>query len=458
MSDIGPTKEYAGRGDSRMIDLDVTAMGFRLLRLHGHLVSANVFENFKNNGSEFQTLAGQSTEAVTVMFNLYRESQLQFPGETILQDAREYSKSFLTQKRVAGQLLDKWIIPKDLPGELGYALGIPWYASLPRLETRFYIEHYGGKDDVWIGKTLYRLSHVNNNVYLELAKLDYNDSQACHQSEWDHMQRWYGESEMVGFGMSRKDLLFAYFVAAASIFEPERAMERLAWVKTLALAETLISFFRPARDFCCHRRRAFVGEFQSTAGARDYENGRSYGVDNHKVICSFFQSVKFMNLLCNENKYIVHGHHEHMLDAWEKWLMGLEEEEGERYKGVAELLVQIICLASGHCFTEELVSFPSYAHLSRLSDELCRRLGHLKSHQENGSHYGGCAGTTTDAPIESTMRELVQSVLEGSATMDRAERNMDTFHMVDKSFYYGAHCDPGTIELHMAKVLFEKVN
>lgn len=40
--------------------------------------------------------------------------------------------------------------------QVGYALDMPWYASLPRVETRFYLEQYGGGDDVWIGKTLYR--------------------------------------------------------------------------------------------------------------------------------------------------------------------------------------------------------------------------------------------------------------------------------------------------------------
>ncbi|PKI60540.1 hypothetical protein CRG98_019016 [Punica granatum] len=130
-------------------------MGFRLLRLHGHQVSANVFEIFKN-GSKFETFVGQSTEAVTGMFNLYRASHVQFPGETILDDAKEYAINFLTQKRAANQLLDKWIITKDLSGEVGCALDIPWYASLRRLETRFYIGQYGGDDDVWIGKTLYR--------------------------------------------------------------------------------------------------------------------------------------------------------------------------------------------------------------------------------------------------------------------------------------------------------------
>lgn len=40
--------------------------------------------------------------------------------------------------------------------QVGYALDVPWYASLPRLETSFFLDQYGGEDDVWIGKTLYR--------------------------------------------------------------------------------------------------------------------------------------------------------------------------------------------------------------------------------------------------------------------------------------------------------------
>jgi ent-copalyl diphosphate synthase len=27
---------------------------------------------------------------------------------------------------------------------------------LPRVEARVYLEQYGGEDDIWIGKTLYR--------------------------------------------------------------------------------------------------------------------------------------------------------------------------------------------------------------------------------------------------------------------------------------------------------------
>lgn len=41
-----------------------------------------------------------------------------------------------------------------------YTLDFPWYASLPRVEARTYLDQYGGKDDVWIGKTLYRCTLV----------------------------------------------------------------------------------------------------------------------------------------------------------------------------------------------------------------------------------------------------------------------------------------------------------
>ena len=45
--------------------------------------------------------------------------------------------------------------------QVGYALDTPWYASLPRLETSFFLDQYGGEDDVWIGKTLYRYIQID---------------------------------------------------------------------------------------------------------------------------------------------------------------------------------------------------------------------------------------------------------------------------------------------------------
>lgn len=82
-----------------------------------HWVASDVFERFKN-GDVFSTFMGQSTEAVTGMFNLYRASELVFPGEKILEDAKRHAVKFLSRKREANELVDKWIIAKDLAGEV----------------------------------------------------------------------------------------------------------------------------------------------------------------------------------------------------------------------------------------------------------------------------------------------------------------------------------------------------
>lgn len=81
---------------------------------------ADVFRKFEKEG-KFFCLAGQSNQAVTGMFNLYRASQVSFPGEKILEDARTFSRGFLREKQIAKQLLDKWIIASDLPGEVTYS-------------------------------------------------------------------------------------------------------------------------------------------------------------------------------------------------------------------------------------------------------------------------------------------------------------------------------------------------
>lgn len=78
----------------------------------------DVFKHFEKDG-EFVCIAGQSTQAVTGMFNLYRASdQVMFPGEKILEEAKQFSSKFLRQKQASNDLLDKWIITKDLPGEV----------------------------------------------------------------------------------------------------------------------------------------------------------------------------------------------------------------------------------------------------------------------------------------------------------------------------------------------------
>ncbi|KAK7396372.1 hypothetical protein VNO78_17330 [Psophocarpus tetragonolobus] len=438
--------------NSNVQDIDDTAMGFRLLRLHGHQVSADVFKNFERNG-EFFCFTGQSTQAVTGMFNLYRASQVMFPGEKILDDGKQFAVKFLKEKRAANELVDKWIIMKNLADEVAYALDVPWYASLPRVETRFYIDQYGGESDVWIGKTLYRMPCVNNNKYLELAKIDYNNCQALHLIEWGRIQKWYSESRLEEFGMNRRTLLLSYFLAAASIFEPEKSHVRLAWAKTIVLLETITSYVSDAE-----MRNAFVEKFSHCINRRDYSIGWRLNRNRNRSEDGLAETLVATIDQISWDILVSHGHEigYDMHRSWEKWLSNWHQE-GDKYEGQAELLAQIINLCAGHWISEDQVFDPQYETLLQLTNTVCHKLRFHRNEKELDISGGGSNVNGMIIPeVESKMQELVQLVFQKSPNgVDFNIKN--TFFTVAKSFYYTAYCDPRTVNFHIAKVLFDKV-
>ncbi|KAF7818328.1 ent-copalyl diphosphate synthase, chloroplastic [Senna tora] len=439
-----------------------SSTAFALMQTHDHnclhylntLISkfngGDVFKQFERNG-EFFCFAGQSTQAVTGMFNLYRASEVVFPGEKILEDAKKFSAKFLRDKRAANELIDKWIIMKNLTGEVAYALDVPWYASLPRVETRFYIDQYGGESDVWIGKTLYRMRNVSNNTYLELAKLDYNSCQQLHQTEWSRIQEWYSECRLGEFGLSRRSLLLAYFVAASSIYEPERFLERLAWAKTVALLEAITTYAGDEET-----RNAFVHKFNNYINGRDFSfgwrlSGNKTGQGLVETLLGTIDQLSWDTLVSHGHEIGYDMHH-----TWQKWLSSWQSG-GDKREGLAELLVQIINLSAGNWISEELVFNPQYQHLLQLTNTICYTLQSHQNHmaQENG-HCSENKYSTITSEIEAEMQELVQLVLQKSSN-DIDSNIKNTFLTVAKSFYYEAFCDSRTINFHIAKVLFEKV-
>jgi hypothetical protein len=56
--------------------------------------------------------------------------------------------------------------------------------------------------------------------------------------------RWYDENNIVVYGVTLDSALRAYFVAAANIFEPDRAAERLAWARTAMIVEAVSRHLR----------------------------------------------------------------------------------------------------------------------------------------------------------------------------------------------------------------------
>nr|WCR39978.1 terpene synthase class II [Dracocephalum officinale] len=418
-------------------DIDVTSMGFRLLRLYGYDVSTDAFKQFEKGG-RFCTVPGESSHAITGMYNLNRASQLMFPHENMLANAKHYSAKFLHKKRLSEVLVDKWIITKDLPGEVGYALDVPFYASLPRLEARFFLEQYGGDEDVWIGKTLYRMLKVNCDDYLKLAKLDYENCQSLHQLEWKNMQKWYRDCNLGEFGLSERSLLLAYYKAASTAFEPEKSGERLAWATTAVLVETIAS-----QRLSDEEKGEFVSEFEQGSNLKN-QNGGSYTPRNRLV-----------EILIDTVTPIGEGRgiNQQLSNEWRKWLRTWKEG-GDLGEAEARLLLHTIHLSSG--LDEISFSHPQYHQILEVTSKVCHQ---LRIFQNRKVHAQGCTthpviGTTSQ--IEAGMQELVKLVFSKTSE-DLPSPTKQSFFNIARSFYYTAYCHADAMDSHIDKVLFGRI-
>ncbi|XP_066341826.1 ent-copalyl diphosphate synthase AN1, chloroplastic-like isoform X2 [Miscanthus floridulus] len=450
--------------DSTVKDVDDTAMAFRLLRLHGYNVSPSVFKNFEKDG-EFFCFVGQSTQAVTGMHNLNRASQIAFQGEDVLHRARTFSFEFLRQREAQGMLRDKWIIAKDLAGEVQYTLDFPWYASLPRVEARTYLDQYGGKDDVWIGKTLYRMPLVNNDTYLDLAIMDFNRCQALHQLECNELQMWYIENCLDTFGVQPQDVLRAYFLAASCIYEPSRAAERLAWARTSMIANA-ISTHLNGISADKKRLECFVHCLYEESDVSWLKRN-----PNDAILEGALR--RFINLLAQEALPIHEGQrfiHSLLSLAWTEWMLQKANKEENKYhksSGIEPqymvhdrqtylLLVQVIEICAGRIGEAVSVINKVSDWFIQLTCNTCDGLNHkvlLSQDAEKNEATINCI----DKEIELNMQELAQSLLLRSDEKTTNKKTKQTLWNVLRSSYYASHCPQHIIDRHVSRVIFEPV-
>ncbi|KXG28747.1 hypothetical protein SORBI_3005G161200 [Sorghum bicolor] len=435
---LGSTRDFV------LSDIDDTAMGLRLLRLHGYHVNPCVLEHFKKDG-EFVCYPMQSKQSVTAMYNLYRASQVAFPGEKILEQASAYCRSFLDERRASGRLdQDKWVIAKDLPGEVGYSLDFPWTASLPRVETRTYLEQYGGSHDVWIGKVLYRMPLFSNDVFLEAAKQDFRNFQRLCKLEWHALAKWYHSSNLESYGVARGSALRAYFLAAANVFEPSQADERLAWARTAMLADAVSGYLLQC-DACTateSRREGLISRLE-----RNGDQVEGPMTETDKVLLRAIRELIDLDAS--------HG----LREVWVQWLRSWSHDPVAVGGNTALLLVRAMECCSGRYISvadRNVNHLDEYSQLEQLTHSICCKLTSRVLAQNGEDNNKEAADSSLDQQaVELEMQELARCVLQSCKSIDRAARQ--AFLHVAKTYYYVAHCSNETIDTHISKVIFEDV-
>ncbi|KAJ3692495.1 hypothetical protein LUZ60_012845 [Juncus effusus] len=228
--------------DNPVPDIDDTCMALRLMRLHGYPVSSDVLEYFKDDDGNLICFPGQTHRGVSDMYNLYRYTQVGFPGEKILKDAKIFVLDYLHNCVKNNDLNDKWSLKKSLDKEVKRVLEVGWRESFNRLEAREYVDQYG-ENDVWIAKNIYWMYNVNDPRYLELAKLDYNKLQVQYTTEINSILEWWNGCGFDDPLVSNDCPKETHFAISATLYEPQYAAARVAYTKCNCIENLIKDLF-----------------------------------------------------------------------------------------------------------------------------------------------------------------------------------------------------------------------
>jgi ent-copalyl diphosphate synthase len=83
-----------------------------------YIVLAVVFENFKDGNGRLFCSTGQLKNDVASMLGLYRASQLAFPGESILDEAKIFATKYLREDLEKSETFSPWNIEQNLTQEV----------------------------------------------------------------------------------------------------------------------------------------------------------------------------------------------------------------------------------------------------------------------------------------------------------------------------------------------------
>ncbi|XP_039166663.1 (E,E)-alpha-farnesene synthase [Eucalyptus grandis] len=192
--------------------LYASALQFRLLRQHGHVVSQDALRSFRDGRN---TLSGSNCGDVEAMIELLEASYLAMEGENILEEAKAFSTGIL-QERVSG--LDGQLLKRAV-----HALELPMHWRVQWFDIKWQIDLYEQQED-------------KQSSLLQLAKLNFNIVQATHQRDLRDISRWWrdlGLIEHVDFARDR--LVESFFCALGLSQEPQFSSFRKSLTKVIIL-------------------------------------------------------------------------------------------------------------------------------------------------------------------------------------------------------------------------------
>nr|I1ZHA5.1 RecName: Full=Sesquiterpene synthase Cad; AltName: Full=Beta-cadinene synthase; Short=Cf-Cad [Chamaecyparis formosensis]AFJ23663.1 beta-cadinene synthase [Chamaecyparis formosensis] len=226
-----------------IVDLNTNALGFKVLRLNEYYVSPDVFQNFQDEMGQFIDLENfkEDESKLRSLLSLYRASEICFPEENILKQAKMFASTCLRQAIEENREL---VNKSQLIIEVEYIMKYPWTCRVPRWEVWNYIKIFRGDTDASMCmKGVYEMPSDKRTKILELAILDFNILQDQHHNELKILSKWWNETKVKELNFFRQRHVEFYFLYACGLYEKELSATRLCFAKVGALITLLDDIF-----------------------------------------------------------------------------------------------------------------------------------------------------------------------------------------------------------------------
>ncbi|XP_061977401.1 (E,E)-geranyllinalool synthase [Populus nigra] len=219
------------------------SLAFCLLRMHGFRVSPWMFCWFLLEEEVQDQIESSHEYFSSAILNVYRATDLMFPGDHELEEARSFSRKLLEKTTSMGNE-DQHTVPfPSFHSVIKHELRFPWMARLDHLEHRMWMEEKNSSG-LWMGKTsFHRLSCLHNDKLKQLAVKNYEFRQTTYKSELEELTRWSKSWGLSDMGFGREKTAYCYFAVAASTSLPQDSEIRMMVAKSAIVITVSDDFY-----------------------------------------------------------------------------------------------------------------------------------------------------------------------------------------------------------------------
>ncbi|KAL0408493.1 UNVERIFIED_CONTAM: Tricyclene synthase 0e23, chloroplastic [Sesamum radiatum] len=204
---------------------------FRLLRQQGYYVSADVFNNFKGKDGKFLEEVKQDVRGLMA---LYEAAQLSFHGETILDEAQDFSSLHLSAYLHPNYENENENLCCDDEDAIRNTLRHPQHKTIPRLTAKAFLH-----GDLLKGSKQWQKS------LRELANMDFLIGKSTHQHELLQISKWWKDIGLAEELRNARNQPIKWYTGSMAILihHPTLSSQRIELTKVIAFIHLLDDIF-----------------------------------------------------------------------------------------------------------------------------------------------------------------------------------------------------------------------